>query len=524
MTIAELPLFIPVSFFFTFLAIRFGGVKNVQTAASLGIGVSAVNILVSLAVGAAVLKLGALDEGSLFGLHADPLSAVLLLLLTSLALVIQKYSHRYMGGEERQTYFIAGLLFILTFISFFVLARNLLTMFVAWQFVSYGLHALLVYFDSRPAALEAARKKLVISRVGDLFLVASLWLAYDLFGTLDLPEIFAEVSKGTGHPFDPFVLFGWPTGLTSLDVWGLLLAIGAMTKSAQVPFHFWLPETMEAPTPVSALMHAGIINAGGILLTRLSPILIHSPSGLHVLFIVGTLTAFFGAFVMLVQSDVKRSLAYSTIAQMGFMMVQVGLGAFTAAIFHLCTHAVYKAYAFLSAGGDVARETLPGTGNTGGALVPAAFAVAGAFLSVFAAEWLSGLNLETKSGGLVLVAFYGATVAQILFTVARSQYVSFGSLGGALGLVTVALTAYFLVLHSLELFFLPILPEPAFYHAFDGLAGPLVGITLVAFALTWLSSWGVFGSFFRSVRSALYVAALRKFYLGDAFSSRDRLW
>ncbi len=340
MTIAELPLFIPFSFFLSYLWIRFGGLKSAQSASRLAIAASAVNALVSIAVGVAVLRLGALDEGSFFGLHADPLSAVLLLLLTSLALIIQKYSQRYMGGDERQAYFTAGLLFILTFISCFVLARNLLTMFIAWQFVSYGLHALLVYFGNRPAAHDAARKKFLISRVGDVFLVGSLLLAYDLFGTLDLPEIFTVVAKGTGHPFDPFVMLGFSTGLTSLDFWGLLLALGAMTKSAQVPFHFWLPETMESPTPVSALMHAGIINAGGILLTRLSPILIHSPSGMHTLFIVGTVTAFFGALVKLVQSDVKRSLAYSTIGQMGFMMMQVGLGAFTAAIFHLCTHAV----------------------------------------------------------------------------------------------------------------------------------------------------------------------------------------
>lgn len=521
MTIAELPLFIPISFFLTFLSIRLGVVKRAQTVSQLAIGVSALNVLVSVAVGAAVLELGALDEGSFFGLHADPLSAVLLLLLTSLALIIQKYSQRYMGGDQRQTYFIAGLLFILSFISSFVLARNLLTMFVAWQFVSYGLHALLVYFGNRPAAQDAARKKFFISRVGDVFLVGSLLMAYDLFGTLDLPEIFAAVAKGTGHPFDSFVLFGFSTGFTSLDVWGLLLALGAMTKSAQVPFHFWLPETMESPTPVSALMHAGIINAGGILLTRLSPILIHSPSGMHALFIVGTVTAFFGAFVMLVQSDIKRSLAYSTIGQMGFMMMQVGLGAFTAAIFHLCTHALYKAHAFLSAGGDVARDPLP-LAKTAGVLRPAAFALGGAFLCVLASEFLSGLSLEKKSGGLVLVAFYGATVAQILFSVARSPQASFGLGARVLALMTTALTGYFLVLHSLELFFLPILPEPDFYQAFDGLTGPLVGATLLGFAVTWFSSWGTFGAILQPMRSALYVAALRKFYLEDALGMRTK--
>ncbi len=146
----------------------------------------------------------------------------------------------------------------------------------------------------------------------------------------------------------------------------------------------------------------------------------------------------------------------------------------------------------------------------------------GALVCVLGAEWLGGLSLEKKSGGLVLVAFYGATVAQILFSVARSPYASLGSAFRAFLLVTFALTGYFLVLHSLELFFLPILPEAAFYHAFDGLAGPLVGVTLVAFAFTWFSSWGTFGSLLQPMRSALYVAALRKFYLEDALGMRSK--
>jgi NAD(P)H-quinone oxidoreductase subunit 5 len=520
MTIAEIPLLIPLTFLIPAAVLWARPDIPGKLSRRVGIASSWLGLFWAVVVAVLVSQFGTLDEGSVFGLHADPLSVVLLLLLATLSLVIQKYSAHYLAGEPKQTQFVSGLLLIGFAISCFVLARHLLTLFVAWQLVSSALHRLLTFFPSRPAALRAARKKFIVSRIGDLFLVASLVLAYDLFGTLDLPQIFEVVAQGSGHPFDPFLVFGWDTGMSSLEMWGVLLALGAMTKSAQVPFHFWLPDTMEAPTPVSALMHAGVINAGGILLTRLSPILVHSPTALHLLFVVGTVTAFFGALTMLVQSDVKRSLAYSTIGQMGFMMMQVGLGAFTAAIFHLCTHALFKAYAFLSAGGDVARRPIATSRMVGSQAAAPVLALGSAAAAVVFAVALSEVSFREKSGGFVLLAFYGASIAQIFYSVARSREVSFSRYLGVFAAVTTVLTSYFVVLHSLELFFAPILPVAALYQAFDTLAAPVAEVTLVAFLLTWLVGWWSPKTALVRVRNLIYVAALRKFYLEDALSLR----
>ena len=219
---------------------------------------------------------------------------------------------------------------------------NLFLLFVAWFAASCGLHHLLTHYSERAVAQRSAAAKFLISRLGDLLLVGAMLQLLRSFGTLNFDQLLAAESAATS------------ASTVSSGVW--LLVLGAAIKTAQFPFHGWLPETMDTPTPVSALMHAGIVNAGGFLLIRMSPIVSQAPEALACLAVLGLATACFGVLVMLTQTSVKRQLAYSTIAQMGFMMLQCGLGAFSAAMLHILAHAVYKAHAFFSSGSVLSVE------------------------------------------------------------------------------------------------------------------------------------------------------------------------
>jgi NAD(P)H-quinone oxidoreductase subunit 5 len=236
--------------------------------------------------------------------------------------------------------------------------------------------------------------------LGDLALIIAGAGLYHVFGTLEFSEIFKACEMAVYE------------GVT-LNVAAFALVIGAIIKSAQFPFHSWLPEVMETPTPVSALMHAGIINAGGFLVIRMSHVLVHAPSALQFLAMLGTVTALFGSLVMLTQTSIKKSLAFSTIGQMGFMMLQCGLGAFSSAMLHIVAHALYKTHAFLSSGSVVerAREawapSIRSNRHPGELLL--AFLVALVLVKCGAA--LFGLTLE-KEAGIVLLG----TILQIALT------------------------------------------------------------------------------------------------------------
>lgn len=272
--------------------------------------------------------------------YFDSLSAVMMVLISLVGWIITSYSIRYLEGERTQGRFLRWVLFTLGAVLLLIVSGNLVLFTAAWMLTSLGLHQLLMHYPDRPAAVLAARKKFLISRAGDLMLLASLILTWRTFGSLDFSEIFAATGQMTAES----------AAAGAIPMICLLYVMGALTKSAQFPLHTWLPDTMETPTPVSALMHAGIINAGGFLIIRLSPLITLSSTALALLAIIGAVTAVYGAVVMLTQTSVKRSLAYSTIAQMGFMMLQCGLGAFSAALLHLVAHSFYKAHAFLSSG------------------------------------------------------------------------------------------------------------------------------------------------------------------------------
>ncbi len=319
-----------------------------------------------------------------FGLRGDELSSIVLAVITLLSLCIFRYSIRYLDGDSKRFEFYRNFQMTVFFVVFLTLSNNLLMFFAAWLGTSYGLHQLLLYYKTRPQAVLAARKKFWVSRFGDLCLLLGIVLTYVRFGTFNFGELF-EIAQNEQ-------VLQSATSHGGFFLIGLLFVIGAMTKSAQFPFHFWLPETMETPTPVSALMHAGIINAGGYLIIRLAPILTHATVAHAILTVVGGVTAVFGALAMMTQTDIKRNLAYSTISQLGFMMIQCGLGLYTLALFHIIAHGFYKAHAFLSTGTILEEVKAPQRKLSN---VGLAISYAFATLLVF-----TGLNVHSDSVGL----------------------------------------------------------------------------------------------------------------------------
>jgi NAD(P)H-quinone oxidoreductase subunit 5 len=346
-------------------------------------------------------------------IQLDGLTAVLLFTISSIGLVVSRFALRYLDADERQRAFSRWLAYTLTAVLTLVIAGNLVVFFLAWLAASHGLHRLLTLYPDRPAALLAARKKFFISRFGDVLLASAFVLIYLTLGSTQFEEIFLRAD-----------LLRTPEQASRAFWIGLLLVLGAMTKSAQFPFHTWLPETMESPSPVSALMHAGIINAGGVLLIRMSPVVSAAPAALSILAVLGAFTAVFGSVVMLTQNDVKKKLAFSTISQMGFMMLQCGVGAFAAATLHLVGHSVYKAHAFLSAGSWIdlhePQPPLPATGvakrlGPRDVLIPIA---AGVALAAAGASVL-GVSAEDKPGLWVLGGILSIGLAQLLMITRR---------------------------------------------------------------------------------------------------------
>lgn len=285
-------------------------------------------------------------------LIVDRLAAVMMVLITAVSLVIHVYSRRYMRSDQGYVRFFS-LLSLLTFVLLsLVTSGNLFWLFICWHAMTWLLQALLSFNEARPAAWRAGRTTLRVHGIGDAALLIAVFLTYVTFGTLDLAELFRVVGQASSVP-----TFWKGTGweISSVTVITLVLVVSVMTKSAQFPFHVWLSGTIEAPTPVSAMLHAGIVNAGGFLVNRLAPLYGTTPTTLYILFFIGALTALIGAATMLTQPSIKRTLVYSTMGQMGYMVMECGLGAFALAIFHLCAHGLFKATLFLNSGSNIHR-------------------------------------------------------------------------------------------------------------------------------------------------------------------------
>ena len=274
-----------------------------------------------------------------FSFVLDQLSLVMLLIVTGVGFLIHVYSVGYMGDEEGYARYFSYLNLFLFFMTVLVLAGNALVMFVGWEGVGLASYLLIGFYFQKKSAADAGKKAFIVNRVGDFGFLIAMFLLVANFGTLTFTEIAAKLGM------DP----GWNGGVVT--VIALCLMLGAAGKSAQLPLYIWLPDAMEGPTPVSALIHAAtMVTAGVYMVARAHAVFDHSPFALSVVAIVGAATAIFAATIALVQNDIKRVLAYSTISQLGYMFLGCGVAAYSAAIFHLMTHAFFKALLFLAAG------------------------------------------------------------------------------------------------------------------------------------------------------------------------------
>lgn len=270
----------------------------------------------------------------------NELSAILVPYVAILGLVIRKYATKYMWDEAGYRRFFILLNFIFSSIYLLVMSNNLIVLALAWQLMSVGLYLLVSFNVGSKTAVKNARWTMYIHKTADFVFLLAVILTYQTFGSFDLVELKEKWLIMSQNPIDDPVILAI----------GLLYLLAAMMKSAIVPFHIWLPYTSEAPTPVSGLMHAGVVNVGGILLNKMAYLLILTPAVLNIAFAIGLFTAVFASMLMLVVSDIKRSLGYSTVGQMGYMIMEVGLGAFTLAIYHLIVHGIFKASLFLESG------------------------------------------------------------------------------------------------------------------------------------------------------------------------------
>ena len=295
-------------------------------------------------IAAAAALVAVLATGPLagFGLRLDTVGAVVALLVGFVGWVIVRFSHRYLQGEAHERRYLRLLSLTLAAVSLVLAADHLLLLAGAWIGTSLTLHRLLRFYAERPAARLAAHKKFLSARAADASLLGAVALLGAAYGTLSLESMLATAA---GH------------GVPALAQAGLvLLVVTAALKCAQVPLHGWLVQVMEAPTPVSSLLHAGVVNLGGLVLIRFWPLLAQAPAALWILAAVATVSVVVATLVMGTRISIKVALAWSTVAQMGFMLLQVALGLPAMALLHLVAHSLYKAHAFLVAGGVVQRQ------------------------------------------------------------------------------------------------------------------------------------------------------------------------
>ncbi len=354
-----------------------------------------------------------------FAFLLDPLTLVMLLIVTGVGFLIHIYSIGYMAHEEGYWRYFAYLNLFMFFMLTLVLAENFLLMFVGWEGVGLASYLLIGFYFLRESAVDAGKKAFILNRIGDFGFLLAMFLMIAHFGSLSFSHVFAAISQ------HPELQGGFLTAIA------LLLVLGATGKSAQIPLYVWLPDAMEGPTPVSALIHAAtMVTAGVYMIVRSHVLFDRSPFALGVIAIIGAATALFAATVGMVQTDIKRVLAYSTISQLGYMFLACGAAAYSAAIFHLVTHAFFKGLLFLAAGsvihamgGQQDMRTMGGLRKT----VPITFWTMSA--AVFAISGIPPFSGFFSKDAILYQAFLSPTAGPILWFV---------------GLVTALLTAFYM--------------------------------------------------------------------------------
>ncbi len=383
---------------------------------------------------------GAIGDFSI-GVYMNTVTLLMLALVSFVGAIVSRYASNYLKGDPNQGRFHKWLSLTLASILTLIVSGNLLMFSLAWISTSLCLHQLLMFYSNRPSAVLSAHKKFIASRIGDVSLLIAIFLIGTSLHTLEFNEIFEQMSAMEGE---------MPA---SLQVASLLIVLSAVLKSAQFPLHGWLIQVMEAPTPVSALLHAGIVNAGAFLVIRMSPVMSHSNLALAVLASIGLVTLFLASLVMLTQTSIKVSLAWSTTAQMGFMLLECGLGLYSLAMLHLVAHSLYKAHAFLASGSGVEAFRAPYISRDGQGFSLWKFLLALAIsLAISLAMSLSigaafGLTWQQQPELIAAGTIVTLAISQLMFQ-SLSYFGTFLALPRAIGLSGIVCIAYF-ILHEL---------------------------------------------------------------------------
>jgi NADH-quinone oxidoreductase subunit L len=514
------------------------------------------------------------------GITIDRLTACMLILVTTVSSLVHIYTIGYMHGEKGYARFF-GYIALFTFsMLMLVLADNFLQLFVFWEAVGLCSYLLISHWYERPSACAAATKAFVVNRVGDFGFMLGLLLVWHSFGSLEYRHVFAQAADLAGETINLLRPFGGVWEISTLTLMCLLLFTGAVGKSAQVPLHVWLPDAMEGPTPISALIHAAtMVTAGVFMVARLSPLYNLSPVAMDVVALTGAATMLLGATIALTQNDIKRVVAYSTVSQLGYMTMACGLGAYAAGIYHLLTHGAFKALLFLGCGSVIValhheqdmrrmgglKDKLPVTYWTFviGSLALAGFPLTSGFFSkdeLLVSAWTSGpLGRILTIFGLLtamMTAFYSFRLVFVTFWgTYRGEASHHGHGHGHGGSHEIhepsnTITFPLLVLAVLSIaagyfgifeFLAPTLPGPTAHG--EGHHGPAGTIIMVVATLMGLT--GIAAAYFVYVKSpglpdrlaqqwqSLYQLSLNKWFMDElynkilvnpTFTLAERLW
>jgi NADH-quinone oxidoreductase subunit L len=508
------------------------------------------------------------------GISIDRLTAAMLILVTTVSSLVHVYTIGYMHGERGYARFFAYIALFTFSMLMLVMADNFLQLFVFWEAVGLCSYLLIGHWYERPSACAAATKAFVVNRVGDFGFMLGLLLVWYSFGSLEYRHVFAQAADFTGETINLLRPLGGSWEVSTLTLICLLLFTGAVGKSAQVPLHVWLPDAMEGPTPISALIHAAtMVTAGVFMVARLHPLYNLSATAMDVVSIVGAATMLLGATIALTQNDIKRVVAYSTVSQLGYMTMACGLGAYAAGIYHLLTHGAFKALLFLGCGSVIIalhheqdmrhmgglKDRLPVTYWTFvvGSLALAGFPLTAGFFSkdeLLVSAWSSGPL------GQILTIFGLLTALMTAFYSFRLVFVTFwGTYRGTshghgthdIHEPSKTMTVPLLVLAVLSVaagyfgtfeFLAPALPGPV-AHAPAAHHGPAATVIMVMATLMGLT--GIAAAWYAYVKAPglpdrlaqqwqrLYRLSLNKWFVDEAydhvivrptFTLADRLW
>ncbi|NGZ11018.1 MAG: NADH-quinone oxidoreductase subunit L [Nitrospira sp. LK70] len=469
------------------------------------------------------------------GFYVDRLSAVMMTLITGVSTIIYCYSTGYMYQDRHARRYLTLICLTDFVLICMVSSGNLMMLFLFWQLLSYLLY-LLAHNHIHTATLAGAFKTFTLLRVADTAFLAGIVLAYQLYGTLEFQELFARAAAA---PMTLSILPGMD--ISAATAVTLLFFIGAMGKSAQFPLHLWLPGSLFAPTPVHALLHAGIINAGGFLINRLAPLFGMSSTTLHLAFVIGTLTAALGATMMLAQNDIKKTLGFSTIGQMGYMIMECGLGAFSLAVFHLIAHGLFKATVFLNCGNVIhkARQEphFPHVDHVGEEVGFSRLTWSTGFVTtlfiplliLLVTHGVLHIPLLESHGSVIILFFIWITSSQAILTLTRLRAVASWKVSSAMLLTLLFIVfVYLFAVGSFTSFLYPNPEEVASYFKAADLPDWLFDLIVAMAALMTIFGWTYLymrahgrtvwmPAWIDSIRARLYTVFLNRIYADELY-------